>query len=50
MYSYLFKDDINSELINSRFEFDPYRKEERYKTFMKKNNLPLIERYNGKSN
>lgn len=50
MYFYLNKDDINSELINSRFEFDPYRKEERYKAFMKKNNLPLIEKYNGKSN
>jgi len=50
LYFYLNKDDINSELINSRFEFDPYRKEERYKAFMKKNNLPLIEKYNGELN
>jgi len=48
MYFYLNKDDINDELVNSRREFDPYRKEERYLAFMKKNYLPIIEKYNGK--
>jgi TolB-like protein len=48
MYFYLNKDDINDELVNSRREFDPYRKEERYLAFMKKNYLPIIKKYNGK--
>ncbi len=50
MYFYLNKDNINDRLVNSRREFDPYRKEERYRAFMKKNNLPFVEKYNGKSN
>lgn len=41
MYHYLNKDDIDYKIVNSRFEFDPYRKEERYKAFLKKNNLPI---------
>lgn len=41
MYHYLNKDDIEYKFINSRFEFDPYRKEERYKAFLKKNYLPI---------
>ena len=41
MYHYLDKKDIDYRLVNSRFEFDPYRKEERFKAFLKKNYLPL---------
>lgn len=47
LYHYLNKDNINARLINSRREFDLYRKEERYLAFMKKNNLPLIPEFNG---
>jgi len=48
MYYYMNKDDSNAPQINSRREFDPYRKESRYIEFMKKNHLPIIEKYNGK--
>jgi len=41
MYYYLNQDDIDYKLVNSRFEFDPYRKEERYKAFLKKHHLPI---------
>jgi len=43
MYYYLEKEDINYKLVNSSFEFDPYRKEERFKSFLKKNYLPLTQ-------
>ncbi len=37
MYNYLMKSSIDdAQMINSRFEFDPYRKEERYKEFLRK--------------
>lgn len=48
MYFYMNKDDSNGPQINSRREFDPYRKEPRYIQFLKKNHLPIIEKYNGK--
>jgi TolB-like protein/Flp pilus assembly protein TadD len=48
MYFYLNKDDIDAANVNSRREFDPYRKEPRYIEFLKKNHLPIIEKYNGK--
>jgi len=48
MYVYMNKDGVNAPQINSRREFDPYRKEPRYIEFMKKNHLPIIEKYNGK--
>ncbi|MEN8186576.1 MAG: hypothetical protein ABFR05_05555, partial [Bacteroidota bacterium] len=41
MYYYLNKDDIESKVINCRFEFDPYRKEEKYKEFLRRNFLPI---------
>lgn len=43
MYFYMEgeKDIFHIKHINSRFEFDPYRKEERYKAFLKKNYLPI---------
>ncbi len=41
MYHYLNKEGILSWWVNGRFEFDPYRKEERYKAFLKKNYLPI---------
>ena len=48
MYFYMNKDDSNGPQINSRREFDPYRKEPRYIEFLKKYHLPIIEKYNGK--
>ncbi len=51
MYYYLNKDDVSNvdaQLPNSRPEMDPYRKEPRYIDFLKKNYLPIIEKYNGK--
>ncbi len=48
MYFYMNKDDANAPQINSRREFDLYRKESRYIEFMKKNHLPILEKYNGK--
>lgn len=48
MYFYMNKDNSNAPQINSRREFDPYRKESRYIEFLKKNYLPIIEKYNGK--
>lgn len=48
MYFYLNKDDIRAPNVNSRREFDPYRKEPRYIEFLKKNHMPIIEKYNGK--
>ena len=43
MYYYINKeqDIYKIRYFNSYFEVDPYRKEERYKAFLKKNNLPL---------
>jgi hypothetical protein len=45
MYYYLGKLDnfywSRPRSVNSRREFDPYRKEERYKAFLKKNYIPL---------
>ena len=44
MYHYLNKISsvyIDSKWINGRTEFDPFRKEERYKAFLKKNYLPI---------
>jgi hypothetical protein len=43
MYYYINKekDIYKIRYFNSYFEVDPYRKEERYKSFLKKNNLPL---------
>jgi len=43
MYHYLEKTSINrtGRGPNSRKEFDPYRKEERYKAFLRKNYLPI---------
>jgi len=46
LYYYLNKDDINAPNVNSRREFDLYRKEPRYLEFMKKNHLPLIDGIN----
>jgi len=47
MYVYMNKDGVNAPQINSRREFDPYRKEPRYIEFLKKNYLPILEKYNG---
>lgn len=47
MYRYLNMENINAGWINSRREFDPYRKEPPFIAFMKKNHLPLLEKYNG---
>ena len=44
MYYYLEKDNYDvsgMKYPNSRREFDPYRKEERFKALLKKNYLPL---------
>ena len=41
MYFYLSQKEIDWFWVNGRFEFDPYRKEERYKAFLKKNYLPI---------
>ncbi|MCK5638442.1 MAG: tetratricopeptide repeat protein, partial [Flavobacteriaceae bacterium] len=44
MYHYLNRISsvyIDSKWINGRTELDPYRKEERYKAFLKKNYLPI---------
>ncbi|MGM5471376.1 hypothetical protein ACS386_13945 [Flavobacteriaceae bacterium LMO-SS05] len=50
MYFYLNKvDKAAPNIINSRREFDPYRKEPRYIAFLKRNYLPIIEKYNGKT-
>ncbi|MBE9490789.1 MAG: hypothetical protein IMY67_10885 [Bacteroidetes bacterium] len=43
LYHYLEKDNINFGMVNSRREFDLYRKEDRYIAFMKDNNLPVLE-------
>jgi len=51
MYYYLNREDVDfraARLPNSRPELDPYRKEPRYIEFLKKNYLPIIEKYNGK--
>ena len=34
-------EDVEFRFVNSRREFDPYRKEERYKDFLKRNYLPI---------
>ena len=43
MYCYLNKMNGFFEMkgVNSRFEFDPYRKEKRFKALLKKNYLPI---------
>ncbi len=41
MYHYLEQKDIEFKFVNSRREFDPYRKDERYKNFLKRNYLPI---------
>ena len=41
MYLYLENEDVEFRVVNSRREFDPYRKEERYKDFLKRNYLPI---------
>ena len=43
MYYYMDKEEEIENIfrINGSIEVDPYRKEERYKTFLKKNYLPL---------
>ena len=46
LYYYLNKDNINAANVNSRREFDRYRKEMRYIEFMKKNHLPIINGIN----
>ncbi|PTM08659.1 MAG: hypothetical protein DA407_07545 [Bacteroidetes bacterium] len=46
LYYYLNKDDVNALNVNSRREFDRYRKEPRYIEFMKKNYLPIIDGIN----
>ena len=48
MYFYMDKVGADALIINSRREFDPYRKEPRYIEFLKKNHIPIIEKYNGK--
>ena len=47
LYHYLNNEKINAAWMNSRREFDLYRKEPQYIAFMKKNHLPLLEKYNG---
>ena len=41
MYHYLVQKDIEFRFVNSRREFDPYRKEEQYIAFLKRNYLPI---------
>lgn len=41
MYHYLEKENIEFKFVNSRREFNPYRKEARYKAFLKRNYLPI---------
>ena len=41
MYHYLAQEDIEFRFVNSRREFNPYRKEERYKDFLERNYLPI---------
>ncbi len=42
LYYYLKNDDnVNSNTVNSRREFDPYLKEERYKALLRKHYLPI---------
>ncbi|NNK72910.1 MAG: hypothetical protein HKO94_06940 [Flavobacteriaceae bacterium] len=43
MYYYLDQNDIDFEFVNSRFEFDSYRKEEGYIGLLKKHHLPLTQ-------
>ena len=47
MYYYIDKLDVNNSFwevfsTNGSKEFDPYRKEERYKAFLKRNYYPII--------
>ena len=49
MYYYLNNNDItiyDAQFINSRFEFDPYRKEPRYIEFLKKYYFPVDQQKN----
>ncbi|THD68797.1 hypothetical protein E7Z59_00265 [Robertkochia marina] len=46
MYFYLDHPKIFAELVNSRFEFDPYRNDERYKDFLRKHGFPIPGEYN----
>jgi len=51
MYYYLNKDDVNStqaKFPNSRSEFNPYRKEQRYIEFLKKHHFPIDKQKNQK--
>ena len=41
MYYYLEQKDIEFKFVNSRREFDPYRKEEQYLAFLKRTYLPI---------
>lgn len=41
MYYYMNKDDVNAPQVNSRIEFDPYRKEPRFIDFLKRNYIPV---------
>ena len=45
MYHYLAQEDIEFRFVNSRREFNPYRKEERYKDFLERNYLPITHWY-----
>ena len=45
MYYFLDHPEINPQWINSRFEFDPYRNEDRYKDFLQRNNFPVPGEY-----
>jgi tetratricopeptide (TPR) repeat protein len=41
MYHYLVQKDIEFRFVNSRREFNPYRKDEQYIAFLKRNYLPI---------
>jgi len=41
MYHYLEQKDIEFRFVNSRREFDPYRKEEQFIAFLRRNYLPI---------
>jgi TolB-like protein/Tfp pilus assembly protein PilF len=41
MYHYLAQKDIEFRFVNSRREFNPYRKDEQYIAFLKRNYLPI---------
>ena len=41
MYSYLAKKGVYATVVNSRREFDPYRKEAKFKAFLKNHYIPV---------